>query len=202
MLDERLPACCGQTRSIRSAGSPRSACSTTESPYVLAPSPRTPRCAGWPAQTRRDPNASTRRDDPGPSAPVNGWRSGCTRSTTTLTISARARSRPGMEGRRSTPSVRGARRRCARRALGKPRLRGRLRRTLRRRPERRTSTAHSATRCASTDPPVDAFWSLTMYNVPKYYLVANPINRYSIGDRTPGFVCADDGSLDLYIQQT
>jgi hypothetical protein len=24
-----------------------------------------------------------------------------------------------------------------------------------------------------------------MYNVPKLLLVANPINRYSIGDRTP-----------------
>jgi hypothetical protein len=35
-------------------------------------------------------------------------------------------------------------------------------------------------------PPVDAFWSLTMYDVPDFYLVANPIDRYSIGDRTPG----------------
>jgi Protein of unknown function (DUF1214) len=35
-------------------------------------------------------------------------------------------------------------------------------------------------------PPVDAFWSLTMYNVPEFVLVDNPIDRYSIGDRTPG----------------
>jgi hypothetical protein len=50
-----------------------------------------------------------------------------------------------------------------------------------------------------TTPPVDAFWSLTMYNVPKFYLVANPIQRYSIGDRTPGLTTGDDGSLTLYI---
>ena len=35
-------------------------------------------------------------------------------------------------------------------------------------------------------PPVDAFWSLTMYDIPRFLLVANPIDRYSIGDRTPG----------------
>ena len=49
-------------------------------------------------------------------------------------------------------------------------------------------------------PPVDAFWSLTMYDMPNYYLVANPIDRYSIGDRTPGVAYGDDGSLDLYLQ--
>jgi hypothetical protein len=49
-------------------------------------------------------------------------------------------------------------------------------------------------------PPVDAFWSMTMYDVPNYYLVDNPIDRYSIGDRTPGLVMGDDGSLTLYLQ--
>ena len=39
---------------------------------------------------------------------------------------------------------------------------------------------------SSTLPPVGAFWSLTMYDVPDFHLVANPIDRYSIGDRTPG----------------
>jgi len=33
-------------------------------------------------------------------------------------------------------------------------------------------------------PPVDAFCSMTMYSLPERLLVANPINRYSIGDRT------------------
>jgi hypothetical protein len=49
-------------------------------------------------------------------------------------------------------------------------------------------------------PPVDAFWSVTMYNMPKFYLVANPIKRYSIGDRTPGLKYNPDGSLDIYLQ--
>jgi hypothetical protein len=50
-------------------------------------------------------------------------------------------------------------------------------------------------------PPVDAFWSLTMYDTPDFHLVANPINRYSIGDRTPGLKLADDGSLTIYFQK-
>lgn len=50
-------------------------------------------------------------------------------------------------------------------------------------------------------PPVEAFWSLTMYDVPKFYLVANPINRYSIGDRTPGLKYGTDGSLTIYMQK-
>jgi hypothetical protein len=51
-------------------------------------------------------------------------------------------------------------------------------------------------------PPVGAFWSLTMYNVPDFFLVANDISRYSIGDRTPGIVYADDGSLTITICHT
>jgi hypothetical protein len=49
-------------------------------------------------------------------------------------------------------------------------------------------------------PPVDAFWSLTMYDVPEFYLVANPIDRYSIGDRTPGLRTDPDGSLTIWMQ--
>lgn len=48
-------------------------------------------------------------------------------------------------------------------------------------------------------PPVHAFWSLTMYDMPDFYLVANELNRYSIGDRTEGIQYNDDGSLTLYI---
>jgi hypothetical protein len=52
--------------------------------------------------------------------------------------------------------------------------------------------------------PVDAFWSLTMYTVTpegRYFFVENPINRYSIGDRTPGLVVGPDGSFDILIQR-
>lgn len=52
-----------------------------------------------------------------------------------------------------------------------------------------------------TPPPVDAFWSFTMYDVPDFYLVANPIDRYSIGDRTPGLKTGGDGSVTIYLQK-
>ena len=47
-------------------------------------------------------------------------------------------------------------------------------------------------------PPVNAFWSLTMYN-DDAYLVANPINRYALGDRSH-LTFDTDGGLTLYIQ--
>lgn len=49
-------------------------------------------------------------------------------------------------------------------------------------------------------PPVDAFWSLTLYKMPEQLFADNPLNRYSIGDRTPGLRYGDDGSLTIYIQ--
>jgi hypothetical protein len=59
---------------------------------------------------------------------------------------------------------------------------------------------HRYTLTFGQDPPVDAFWSITMYDLPGFYLVANPINRYSIGDRTPGLSRNGDGSLTIVIQ--
>ncbi len=50
-------------------------------------------------------------------------------------------------------------------------------------------------------PPCRAFWSVTMYDTPDFFLVANPISRYSIGDRTPGLERADDGSLTIAMQR-
>jgi hypothetical protein len=51
-------------------------------------------------------------------------------------------------------------------------------------------------------PQVKYFWSTTVYNLPKRFLAANPINRYSIGDRTKGLKYNADGSLDIYLQST
>ncbi|MDQ2677460.1 MAG: DUF1254 domain-containing protein [Actinomycetota bacterium] len=54
----------------------------------------------------------------------------------------------------------------------------------------------------SPAPPADAFWSLTMYDVPRFYLVDNPIDRYSLGDRSPGLVTGPDGSVTIHLQAT
>ena len=39
-----------------------------------------------------------------------------------------------------------------------------------------------------------------MYNLPQRFLVDNPLNRYSIGNRTPGLKQGADGSLEIYMQ--
>jgi hypothetical protein len=49
-------------------------------------------------------------------------------------------------------------------------------------------------------PPNHAFWSLTMGDA-KNRFVANPINRYSVSDRS-GLLSNADGSVDIYIQNT
>ncbi len=49
-------------------------------------------------------------------------------------------------------------------------------------------------------PPVNEFWSITMYNLPQRLLVENQINRYSVGDRTAGLKQGPDGSLEIYVQ--
>jgi hypothetical protein len=49
-------------------------------------------------------------------------------------------------------------------------------------------------------PPVDAFWSLAVYDVRTAKLVENELERYSLGDRTPDIVWGDDGSLTIALQ--
>jgi hypothetical protein len=49
-------------------------------------------------------------------------------------------------------------------------------------------------------PPVKSFWSMTMYGLPSQLMIANPIRRYSIGDRTSGLKSGLDGSVTIYVQ--
>ena len=50
-------------------------------------------------------------------------------------------------------------------------------------------------------PPVNAFWSLTMYELPKSLLVANPMNRYLINSPMLSSLIKDpDGGITLYLQ--
>jgi hypothetical protein len=51
-------------------------------------------------------------------------------------------------------------------------------------------------------PPVDAFWSVTMYDGKSQLLIENPINRYLINTpMLPSMTKNADGSLTLYIQK-
>lgn len=50
-------------------------------------------------------------------------------------------------------------------------------------------------------PPVNAFWSLTMYELPSSLLVSNPINHYLINSPMLDALTKDaDGGLTIYIQ--
>jgi hypothetical protein len=49
-------------------------------------------------------------------------------------------------------------------------------------------------------PPVNAFWSITMYNAENFF-VDNHIDRYAISNRNEGLKTNPDGSLTIYIQQ-
>ena len=52
-------------------------------------------------------------------------------------------------------------------------------------------------------PPVNAFWSLTMYELPASLLYANPLNRYLINSpMLPNLKRDADGGITLYVQNT
>ena len=75
--------------------------------------------------------------------------------------------------------------------------RGRRRRTL-------DGSKHNYTLTfpAGQFPPVNAFWSVTMYDGKTQLLIKNPINRYLINSpMLPGMKKNADGSLTLYIQK-
>jgi hypothetical protein len=60
---------------------------------------------------------------------------------------------------------------------------------------------YTLTFAAGETPPVNAFWSVTMYDGKTQFLIENPINRYLINSpMVPSLTKGADGSLTLYIQ--
>ena len=51
-------------------------------------------------------------------------------------------------------------------------------------------------------PPVNAFWSITAYDLKTAHLVPNAIRRYQFGDRTKGAKLDKDGGLTIYLSAT
>ena len=61
---------------------------------------------------------------------------------------------------------------------------------------------YTLTFAAGQFPPVNAFWSVTMYDGKSQLLIKNPINRYLINSpMLPNMKKNPDGSLTLYIQK-
>lgn len=61
---------------------------------------------------------------------------------------------------------------------------------------------YTITFAAGQLPPVNAFWSVTMYDGKSQFLISNPINRYLINSpMLPAMTKNADGSLTLYIQK-
>lgn len=61
--------------------------------------------------------------------------------------------------------------------------------------------SYTMTFAAGQLPPVQYFWSATMYKLPQRWLVENEIKRYSIGSDTEGLKMNKDGSLTIYISK-
>ncbi len=63
------------------------------------------------------------------------------------------------------------------------------------------SKAYAITFAAGQEPPVNGFWSLTLYN-DKHLFHSNPLNRYSLGTKNTDLRRNPDGSLTLYAGAT
>lgn len=59
--------------------------------------------------------------------------------------------------------------------------------------------AYTITFPAGQTPPVDGFWSLTLYDA-EHFFVPNELNRYSLGTKNKDLVLNDDGSLTIHVQ--
>lgn len=61
--------------------------------------------------------------------------------------------------------------------------------------------AYEVTFAAGQEPPVNGFWSLTLYN-DRHLFFANPLKRYSLGTKNANLARNADGSLTLYVGPT
>jgi hypothetical protein len=59
------------------------------------------------------------------------------------------------------------------------------------------SSTYSVTFPAGQLPPVDGFWSMTLYNE-HHFFNTNPLKRYSLGTKNKTLQNNSDGSLTLY----
>jgi hypothetical protein len=59
--------------------------------------------------------------------------------------------------------------------------------------------AYTVTFPAGQTPPVDGFWSLTLYNK-AHLFEPNPLHRYSLGTKSKSMKLSPDGSLTIYVQ--
>jgi hypothetical protein len=62
-----------------------------------------------------------------------------------------------------------------------------------------SSNRYTATFAKDGTPPVNGFWSLSIYNE-HHFFVANPINRFSVGTKNDDLKPAADGTLTIYVQ--
>lgn len=60
---------------------------------------------------------------------------------------------------------------------------------------------YEVTFAAGELPPVDGFWSVTLYN-PHHFFYPNDLNRFSLGTKNKSLKYGDDGSLTLYAGHT
>jgi hypothetical protein len=58
---------------------------------------------------------------------------------------------------------------------------------------------YSVTFADGQTPPVNGFWSLTVYNS-EHLFEPNPLNRFSLGIKSKSMKANSDGSLTLYFQ--
>ena len=62
-----------------------------------------------------------------------------------------------------------------------------------------SSNRYTVTFAKDGTPPVNGFWSLSIYNE-HHFFVANPINRFSVGTKNKDLKPGPDGSLTVYVQ--